>query len=80
MKLIKKLILKRSAEKQLVIFYSMVVTDEQVWLLQDDNGDLLLLEDDEDYPFLIPVWPSRSFAEIAAAKIDKCYKAFYFYR
>lgn len=76
MKLIKMLILKRSAEKRLVIFYSMVITDEQVWLLQDDNGDLLLLEDNEDYPFLIPVWPSRSFAEIEAAKIDKSYKAF----
>ncbi|MBY6054756.1 DUF2750 domain-containing protein [Cytobacillus firmus] len=76
MRLIKQIILKRSAEKRLAYFYGMVTTDEQVWLLRDDNGDLLLLEDDEDYPFLLPVWPSRSFAEMEAAKFDDSYIAF----
>lgn len=78
MKLIKQFILKRPAEKRLTYFYAMVVTDEQVWLLRDkNNGDLLLLEDEGEYHFLLPVWPSRSFAEIEAAKIDhNSYEAF----
>ena len=77
MKLIKRFILNRPAEKRLAYFYGMVATDEQVWLLRDENGDLLLLEDDDgDYPFLLPVWPSRSFAEMEAANIDESYKAF----
>ncbi|MFC7783316.1 DUF2750 domain-containing protein [Rossellomorea sp. GCM10028870] len=77
MKIIKRFILNRPAEKRLAYFYGMIATDEQVWLLQDENGDLLLLEDDiGDYPFLLPVWPSRSFAEMEAANIDKSYEAF----
>ena len=77
MKLIKRFILNRPAEKRLAYFYGMVATDEQVWLLRDENGDLLLLEDDDgDYPFLLPVWPSRSFAEMEAANIDESYEAF----
>jgi Protein of unknown function (DUF2750) len=76
MKLIKRFILNRPAEKRLVYFYSMVATDEQVWLLRDENGDLLLLEDDGDYPFLLPVWPSRSFAEMEAANLEESYEAF----
>lgn len=76
MKLIKRFILSRSAEKRLTYFYGMVATDEQVWLLRDNNGDLLLLEGDEDYSFLLPVWPSRSFAEMEAAKLDEPYTTF----
>ncbi|WP_409296602.1 DUF2750 domain-containing protein [Peribacillus sp. SCS-26] len=76
MKFIKQFILKRPAEKRLAYFYSIVVTDEQVWLLRNENGDLLLLEDDEDFSFLLPVWPRRSFAEMEAAKLDKSYEAF----
>ncbi|GGB44375.1 DUF2750 domain-containing protein [Fictibacillus barbaricus] len=76
MKLIKRFILNRPAEKRLVYFYSMVATDEQVWLLRDENGDLLLLEDNEDCSFLLPVWPSRSFAEMEAANLEESYEAF----
>jgi hypothetical protein len=77
MKLIKRFILNRPAEKRLAYFYGMVATDEQVWLLRDENGDLFLLEDDDgDYPFLLPVWPSRSFAEMEAANLDESYEAF----
>jgi hypothetical protein len=76
MKLIKRFILNRPAEKRLVYFYSMVATDEQVWLLRDEMGDLLLLEDDGDYSFLLPVWPSRSFAEMEAANLEESYEAF----
>lgn len=76
MKLIKRFILNRPAEKRLAYFYGIVATDEQVWLLREKNGDLLLLEDDGDYPFLLPVWPSRSFAEMKAANLDESYGAF----
>lgn len=54
----------------------MVATDEQVWLLRDENGDLLLLEEEDDFSFLLPVWPSRSFAEMEAAKLDDPFEAF----
>jgi Protein of unknown function (DUF2750) len=76
MKLIKRFILNRPAEKRLAYFYGMVATDEQVWLLRDQNGDLLTLEYDEDYTFLLPVWPSRSFAEMEASNLDESYEAF----
>ncbi|MDF2038352.1 DUF2750 domain-containing protein [Cytobacillus oceanisediminis] len=76
MKLIKRFILNRPAEKRLAYFYGMVATDEQVWLLRDENGDLFLLEDDGEYEFLLPVWPSRSFAEMKAANLDESYEAF----
>ncbi len=54
----------------------MIATDEQVWLLRDENGDLLLLEDEGDYAFLLPVWPTRSFAEMKAANLDESFEAF----
>ena len=76
MKLIKRFILNRPAEKRLAYFYGMVATDEQVWLLRDKNDDLLLLEDEEGYPFLLPVWPTRSFAEMVAANFDESFEAF----
>ncbi|QFT90617.1 hypothetical protein FIU87_18390 [Bacillus sp. THAF10] len=76
MKLIKRFILNRPPEKRLAYFYGMVATDEQVWLLRDENGDLLLLEEEDDFSFLLPVWPSRSFAEMEAAKLDDPFEAF----
>lgn len=76
MKLMQRFILSRSAEKRLVYFYGMVTVDEHVWLLRDKAGDLLMFEDKADYPFLLPVWPSRSFAETVAEKIDEPYEAF----
>lgn len=76
MKFIKKIMLNRPAEKRLVYFYSMVATDEQVWLLENKHGDLLVSEGDENYEILLPVWPSRSFAEMEAANLKKSYKAF----
>lgn len=38
MKLFKRMILKRPAEKRLIYFYTIVSMDEQVWLLRDENG------------------------------------------
>ncbi|MFJ8458539.1 DUF2750 domain-containing protein [Lysinibacillus xylanilyticus] len=76
MKLIKRFILNRPAEKRLAYFYGMVATDEQVWLLRDKNDDLLLFEDEDGYPFLLPVWPTRSFAEMVAANFDESFEAF----
>ena len=78
MKLIKQFILKRPAEKRLTYFYAMVATDEQVWLLRNKtNGEFLFLEGEDGYRFTLPVWPSRSFAEIELAKLgDHSYEAF----
>jgi len=73
MKLIKRFILNRPAEKRLANFYAMVATDEQVWLLHDENGDMLLFEDEDSYPFVLPVWPTRSFAEMMAANLDETF-------
>ena len=71
MRLLKKLILKRPAEKRLIYFYAMVATDEQVWLLRDrSNGEFLFLDGEDGYRFTLPVWPSRSFAEIELAKLE----------
>lgn len=52
MKLIKRFILNRPAEKRLAYFYGMVATSEQLWLLHDD---MLLFEDEDGYPFVLPV-------------------------
>ncbi|MFF3099767.1 DUF2750 domain-containing protein [Viridibacillus arvi] len=76
MKLIKRFILNRSAEKRHAYFYGMVATDEQVWLLRDKNEDLLLIENEDGYPLLLPVWPRRSFAEMMAANLEESYEAF----
>jgi len=76
MKLIKRFIFNRPAEKRLAYFYGMVATDEQVWLLRDENGDMLLFEDEDGYPFVLPVWPTRSFAEMMADNLDETFEAF----
>ncbi|MCL1696765.1 DUF2750 domain-containing protein [Lysinibacillus sp. BPa_S21] len=76
MKLIKRFIFNRPAEKRLAYFYGMVATDEQVWLLREENGDLLLFEDEDSHPFILPVWPTRSFAEIMAANLDESFEVF----
>ena len=76
MKLFKRFILNRPAEKRLIYFYGVVAMNEQVWLLRDENGDLLLIEDVDNYPFLLPVWPSRGFAEMMAANLEESYEAF----
>jgi len=47
-----------------------------VWLLRDENGDMLLFEDNDGYPFVHPVWPTRSFAEMMAANLDETFEAF----
>jgi hypothetical protein len=75
MNLMRRFILSRPAEKRLVYFYRMVTVDEQVWLLRDRAGDLLLIKDEEDYSFLLPVWPNRGFAEMVSEKMDKPYEA-----
>ncbi|TRZ39890.1 DUF2750 domain-containing protein [Niallia circulans] len=75
MKLFKRMMLKRPAEKRLLYFYTIVSMDEQVWLLRDENGDLLVLEEDE-FSFSLPVWPRRSFAEMEAEAIGGQYEAF----
>jgi len=76
MKLIKQFMLNRPADKRMAYFYGVVATEEQVWLLRDGNDDLLVLDGDDQYPFVLPVWPSRSFAEMESAHLDAPYEAF----
>ena len=64
-----RFIISRSAEKRLFYFYEMVSMDKHVWLLRNRVGDLVLFKDGGDYPLLLPVWPSRSFAEIVGKKL-----------
>ena len=70
MKIIRQFISRRPAGKRLTYFYAMVATDEQVWLLREKgSGDLFLLQGEENALFSLPVWPTRSFAEMEAGKI-----------
>lgn len=75
MNLMNRFIISRPAEKRLAYFYGMVTVEEQVCLLRNRVGDLLLFED-EKHTFLLPVWPSRSFAEMVAEKLIIPYEAF----
>ncbi|WP_263297530.1 MULTISPECIES: hypothetical protein [Lysinibacillus] len=36
----------------------------------------MLFEDEEGYPLSLPVWKSRSFADIIAANLDESFEAF----
>lgn len=76
MKLIKQFMLNRPADKRMAYFYGVVATDEQVWLLRNEEDDLLVLEGDEQYSFVLPVWPSRSFAEMESTHLEDPYEAF----
>ena len=64
-----RFIISRSAEKRLFYFYEMVSMDKHVWLLRNRVGDLVLFKDEGDYPLLLPVWPSRSFAEMVGKNL-----------
>lgn len=76
MKLIKQFMLNRPADKRMAYFYGVVATDEQVWLLRNEEDDLLVLEGDEQYSFVLPVWPNRSFAEMESTHLEDPYEAF----
>ena len=67
--LMNRFIISRSAEKRLFYFYEMVSMDKHLWLLRNRVGDLLLFKDEGDHPLVLPVWPSRGFAEMVGKSL-----------
>lgn len=59
--------LARRPESRYKYFIRTVVTEEEVWGLADDEG-WLMLEDDEDGTDVIAVFPNAEFAEIFREK------------
>ena len=47
----------------------MVSMDKHLWLLRNRVGDLLLFKDEGDHPLVLPVWPSRGFAEMVGKSL-----------
>lgn len=60
-------ILAKKPEKRYNYFIKTVCAEEEVWGLADDEG-WLLLEDDEDDTEVLAVFPSPEFAEIFRTK------------
>lgn len=53
-------ILKYNAEQRLSYSYKTIKQHQEIWILTDDHGAVMLNTDDED---CIPVWPLKEFAE-----------------
>ncbi len=60
-------VLRKKPENRYKYFIKTVVTEEEVWGLADDEG-WLMLEDDEDDSDVIAVFPSAEFAEVFRTK------------
>jgi hypothetical protein len=60
-------ILAKKPENRYKYFVKTVCAEEEVWGLVDDEG-WLMLEDDDDSTEVIPVFPNREFAEIFREK------------
>ncbi|NQZ08762.1 MAG: DUF2750 domain-containing protein [Algicola sp.] len=48
------------AEKRFQYLLTEVVAQEEIWILTDDDGCVMLNTEDED---CVPVWPHKEFAE-----------------
>lgn len=48
-----------SFERRMQMFAEHVQQDQSIWILNDDDGAVMLISDDED---CIPVWPSEEAA------------------
>lgn len=53
-------ILSFDAEQRLKYTLKQVAESQQVWILTDEHGAVMMTTDEED---CIPVWPNREFAE-----------------
>ena len=52
-------ILKYDDEQRAKYFLKEVVANQQIWILMDEHGCVMLTTEDED---CIPVWPNEAFA------------------
>jgi hypothetical protein len=52
--------LTQGAKKRLAFMLETVQEFKQVWILNDDDGCVMLTNEDDD---CVPVWPTREFAE-----------------
>ena len=53
-------ILSQDGEQRFNYLVKEVVANDQIWLLTDEHGCVMLNSDDED---CVPVWPSQAFAQ-----------------
>jgi hypothetical protein len=58
--------LPKDPNERFTLFFKAAVTDNQIWLLIDEHGSVMLNTEDED---CVPVWPSEE-AALAMATDD----------
>lgn len=58
-------ILKQDAESRLHYLVQQVAEHQEIWILTDEHGCVMLNSEDED---CIPVWPHQSYATIWATQ------------
>ena len=63
-------LMQQSPEARLTYSIAEIISNEQVWILVDDEGCVFLTSDDED---CVPVWPSEELARYwATGDWDAC--------
>lgn len=53
-------VLSMSADKRYIYLLKEVSLKQQVWILTDEHGCVILNNEDEDF---VPVWPAQEFAQ-----------------
>lgn len=53
-------VLALNAQQRAEYHHKMVKESQQLWTLADDDGAVMLVEDDLDY---VPVWPAEEFVQ-----------------
>jgi hypothetical protein len=53
-------VLQMSADKRYTYLLSQAQQHQQLWILNDDDGCVILTTEDED---CVPVWPAQAFAQ-----------------
>lgn len=65
-------VVKQNAESRLQYLLEQVIANQEVWILADEHGCVMLNTDEED---CIPVWPSQEFAQSWATEEWKACEA-----
>ena len=58
-------LLQASADKRMQDTINLIIENEEVWILKDEDGCVMLTSDDEDG---VPVWPEKSLAALWATE------------